>query len=86
MKALGFLPGSHCPHYSSEGPRQASYHAMITDGRLQPGYALDNNIGLHFEGNKLKKVVSANASSKGYYVSLKNGKVVEDELEAELLK
>jgi len=86
MDALGFLPGSHCPHYSSEGPRQASYRSMIKDGRLKPGYALDNNIGLHFEGTQLKKVVADSENSKGYFVSMKGGKVVEEPLKAEVLR
>lgn len=86
MEALGFLKGSHCPHYHSEGPRQGAYHSMLLDGRLQPGYALDNNIGLLFEGTELKKVVSAREGSKGYFSSVVNGKVVEKELEAEMLK
>jgi dipeptidase E len=85
MEALGFLKGSHCPHYDSEGPRQGAYHSMLVDGRLQPGYALDDNIGLLFEGTELKKVVSSKAGSKGYYASLVDGKVVERELEAALL-
>ena len=86
MKALGFLPGSHCPHYSSEGPRQGSYHSMIKDGRLDAGYALDNNIGLHFEGTEVKKIVAASSSAKGYFVSLVNGEVVEKTLDAEILR
>jgi len=85
MEALGFLPGSHCPHYDSEGPRQGSYHSMLIDGRLKGGYALDDQFGLYFEGKELKKMVATNIESEGYYVSLKDGEVVEKKLEAEVL-
>ncbi len=86
MEALGFLKGSHCPHYFAEGPRRDSYIEMIQDGRLKDGYALDNNVGCLFEGQELKKVVASRAGSRGFYVSKVNGKIVEKELEAEVLK
>ena len=85
MEALGFLPGSHCPHFRSEGPRRDAYHSMLLDGRLEAGYALDNSVGLLFEGTKMVKAVSASEDAKGYYISVVNGKVVEEELKAEIL-
>lgn len=86
MEALGFLKGSHCPHYIAEGPRRDSYVEMIQNGQLKAGYALDNNVGCLFEGQELKKVVASRESGRGFYVSKVNGKVVEKELEVELLK
>ncbi len=85
MEALGFLKGSHCPHYYSEGPRRDSYHEMIMDGRLKDGYALDDRVGLLFERQELKKVVTSRKDGKGFYVSKVNGKIVEKELKAEVL-
>lgn len=85
MDALGFLKGSHCPHYYTEGPRRDSYHEMIMDGRLKDGYALDDRVGLLFEKQELKKVVSSRKESKGFFVSKKGGKIHEKELEAEYL-
>jgi peptidase E len=86
MNALGFLKGSHCPHYYTEGPRRDSYHEMILDGRLMAGYALDDRVGLLFEGQELKKVVTSREGSKGFHVSKVNGKILEKELKAEVLK
>jgi dipeptidase E len=86
MDALGFLKGSHCPHYYTEGPRRDSYHEMILDGRLMAGYALDDRVGLLFEGQELKKVVASREGSKGFHVSKVGGKIVEKELEAEVLR
>lgn len=85
MDALGFLEGSHCPHYYTEGPRRDSYHDMIMNGSLKPGYALDDRVGLLFEGQELKKVVSSRKGTKGFHVSKTNGKIVEKELKAEVL-
>ncbi len=85
MEALGFLKGSHCPHVQSEGPRRDSYHSMILDGRLKAGYALDDRIGVLFENQEVKKIVTSREGSKGFYVSKANGKIVEKELYAEVL-
>ena len=86
MEALGFLKGSHCPHYFAEGPRRDSYVGMIQDGRLKDGYALDNNVGCLFEGQELKRVVTSHAGSRGFYVSKVNGEIIEKELPAEVLE
>jgi len=86
MDALGFLKGSHCPHYYSEGPRRDSYHEMVLNGSLKDGYALDDRVGILFEGSEVKKVVTSRKGSKGFHVSKVNGKIVEKELTVELLK
>ncbi len=86
MNALGFLKGSHCPHFYTEGPRRDSYHEMIMDGSLMNGYALDDRVGLLFSGQELKKAVTSREGSKGFYVSKVNGKIVEKELKVEVLK
>jgi hypothetical protein len=52
---------------------------------MKPGYACDNNAGIYFEDNDVKRVVTSRAGSKAYYVSLVNGQVVEKVLEPELI-
>ncbi len=49
------------------------------------GYALDDWIGLCFEGKELKKMVSTGSVSRGFYLSIKEGEVLEKELIAEIL-
>jgi dipeptidase E len=83
VKCLGFLKGSHCPHYDREPDRRPLYQKLIASGQMKPGYACDNDAGLYFEDNTVKRVVSTRPEAKVYYVSLVDGKVVEKVLEPE---
>jgi peptidase E len=83
VKCLGFLKGSHCPHYDREPGRRPLYQKLIASGEMKPGYACDNDAGIYFEDNDVKRVVSARDGAKVYYVSLVNGVVVEKTLEPE---
>ena len=53
------------------------YQKLIGSGQLKPGYACDNNAGIYFEDNDVKRVVASRAGAKVYYVSVIDGKVVE---------
>jgi peptidase E len=83
VKCLGFIKGSHSPHYDKEAGRRPLYHTLIGSGQMKPGYACDNDAGIYFEDNELKRVVSTRAEAKVYYVSVVNGTVVEKTLEPE---
>jgi dipeptidase E len=85
VKCLGFLKGSHSPHYDGEPQRRPTYHRMIASGELKPGYACDNNAGIYFEDNEVKRVVSTRQGAKCYHVSLVGGRVVERTLEPEMI-
>jgi peptidase E len=86
VECLGFLAGSHSPHYSSEEARRPDYHRMILSGELKPGYACDNNAGIYFEGTEVRRVVHTRDDAKVYYVSVQNGEIVEEELTAEMIE
>lgn len=81
---LGFLPGSHCPHYDGEEQRRPLYHQLVRDG-FPAGYAADDDAALHFVGQELKEVVSAREGASAYRVERVDGKAVETKLEARLL-
>jgi len=83
VQGLGFLKGSHSPHYDAEKDRRPLYQHLIASGKMKPGYACDNNAGIYFEDNEVKRVVATRAGAKCYYVSLVGGKVVERTLEPE---
>src|SRR5205823_2677700 len=40
LNGLGFLAGSHCPHYDDDHRRQ-SYHDMLAAGELEAGHAAE---------------------------------------------
>jgi dipeptidase E len=82
--ALGFLPGSFCPHYDEEPERRPTYRRLIREG-LAPGYAADDAVGIHFGGTKLTEVVTERDGATAYRVELAGGEVVETRLPARLL-
>lgn len=85
VDCLGFLEYSHCPHYHSEASRIPLYHKNIKTGKLTEGYACDDRSGVHFINGELKKAVSLDDKNNSYFVSLKEGEVVEEKLPVEIL-
>jgi len=85
IDCLGFLKGSHCPHYDSEPTRRPLYHSYIRSKEFKAGYACDDHAGIYFEGNDVKKVVSLGDESNAYYVYEENGEARERKLEKEIL-
>jgi peptidase E len=86
VDGLGFLTGSHCPHYDSEPTRRPLYHDYISKGSLKPGYACDDAVGIVFKDNQVSNVVSMREESNAYYVHVEDGDVKERILEKEVLK
>lgn len=86
IECLGFLTGSHSPHYDSEAVRRPTYHRLIRSGALKPGYACDNDAGIYFEDNEVARVVHTRADARVYHVSLGGGDIVETELPAEMIE
>jgi len=85
VQCLGFLKGSHSPHYDAEPGRRPLYHRLIGSGQMKPGYACDNDAGIYFEDNEVKRVVHTRAEAKVYYVSVEGGKVTEKLLEPTMI-
>lgn len=85
VQCLGFLKGSHSPHYDAEPGRRPLYQKLIGSGQMKPGYACDNDAGIYFEDNEVKRVVHTRAAAKVYHVSVVGGKVVEKLMEPEMI-
>ncbi len=81
LTCLGFLQGSHCPHYDGEADRRQSYHQMVAQGLLEDGYAADDGVGLHFINGTLAKIVSSRPTAKAYRVERQDNGVQETLLE-----
>ena len=86
VQCLGFLTGSHCPHYDSEPGRRPLYQSLIGAGQMKPGYACDDDAGIYFEDNVVARLVSTRAEAKAYYVSRVGEAVVERILEPERIE
>ena len=86
VEGLGLLNFSHSPHYLEENGRRPLYHQLILSGKLNAGYACDDQAGLLFVNGEMKKSVTRHENHHNYFVSLKAGKIDEQLLPAELLK
>jgi peptidase E len=66
---LGFIPGSACPHYNSEEQRRPVYRQLVGSG-FPAGYAIDDQVGLHFVDRELAEVVTSAEGRTAYEVKL----------------
>jgi dipeptidase E len=85
VECLGFLKGSHAPHYDAEVQRRPHYEKLILSGQMKPGYACDNDAGIYFEDNDVRRVVATRAGAKCYHVRVEDGKIAERVLEPEMI-
>jgi peptidase E len=81
---LGFLPGSHSPHYDGEPSRRPEYHRLVAAG-MPGGLAIDDGAAVRFAATKLVEVVSSRPDAKAYRVELIDGLVVETPMETRFL-
>jgi dipeptidase E len=84
VNCLGFLKGSHCPHYDSENTRRPLYHSLIKSGEFKSGYACDDRAAILFHDQEVERVVSLDDNSNAYYVYLEGNTVIEKKLEKAL--
>ena len=68
ISALGFIPGSFCPHYDGEEARRPSYQQLIETDVLRAGIAADDGVALHYRDNVLHKVVSSRPEAAAFKV------------------
>jgi peptidase E len=85
VTCLGFLKGSHCPHYDGEPGRRPLYQKLIASGEMKPGYACDNDAGIYFEDSEVARVVATRAGARVYFVSREGDQAVERVLEPDLI-
>ncbi len=65
---LGLVSGSTCPHYDSEARRRPLYQRLVRDGALDPGYATDDGVGLHYVDGVLHEAVTDREGASAYRV------------------
>ncbi len=66
---VGFLPGSYCPHYTSEPERRPNYMNLVATGVLPSGYACEDGTAVHFVGTELKIAVSVDGDARAFRVA-----------------
>lgn len=77
IECMGWIKGSHCPHYHAEVERKPMYHASILSGLLKAGYALDDYAGLYFENEQAVETSSIVAGNNVYYVDIHESAIQE---------
>jgi len=78
---LGFLPGTHSPHYDGEPARRPTYQDLVGRGVLAAGYAADDGAALVFSGSALVEVVASRPAARAYRVERgADGNAIETEL------
>jgi len=65
---LGLVRGSSCPHYDSEARRRPLYQRLVREGALDPGYATDDGVGLHYVDGVLHEAVSDTRDASAWRV------------------
>ena len=86
-QVLGLVPVRNRMATAIRGwDRRPTYHRLIKSGELKPGYACDNDAGIYFADNEVKRVVHTREDAKSYHVSLQGGEIVEKELKAEMIE
>lgn len=82
VEGLGLLPISLSVHRDGDPERLPVYRAAVRDGLLAPGYAVDDYVGLLFEGDRMVRAV---ASRAGHGAARIEADGSEHELEVEAL-
>ncbi len=85
MPCLGFLAGSHCPHYDGEKERRPTYQRLVAEGAIGDGYACDDGAALHFAGDRLHAIVGATPQARAYRVERNGNAARETALETKAL-
>lgn len=65
---LGFIPGSHCPHYDGEPQRRPLYRRLVASG-FPAGWAIDDDAAIHFADGAVAEVVTARPGATAYRVA-----------------
>jgi peptidase E len=68
VDGLGFLPGSHSPHYDGEALRRPLYQRLVAEGALPEGLAADDGAALVFRRTGLVEVVTSRPAARAYRV------------------
>ena len=86
MRCLGFLPGSCTPHYDGEPGRRPAFQALIRNGTIPAGYALDDGAAVHFADSGVKEIVSSRPHARAYWVRCESGNITEEALSTRYLE
>ena len=80
IPCLGFLKGSCSPHFDSpQENRRASYTQLITDGKMIPGYGLDDGVAIHYKDDEVYKIVSSRENAYAHFIDQEKEEILSPE-------
>ncbi len=85
LAGLGLLRGSLSVHADGEPERLPAWLAAVREGALPGGWALDDGVGLLFEGERMVRAVSSRPGAGAVRVDAIAGELVRARIEVELL-
>jgi dipeptidase E len=85
LAGLGLLDGSLTVHADGEPERLPVWLAAVRAGTLPGGWALDDGVGLLFDGTQMTRVVSSRPGAGAQRVDQVAGELVRHRIEPELL-
>jgi len=85
MACLGFLRGSHCPHYDGEAARRPAYEALVAERALSSGVAADDGCALRYRGDELVEVVASREGAAAWRVERTTSGATSRRMEARYL-
>jgi dipeptidase E len=86
IAGLGVLPGSLTVHADGEPERLPVWLEAVRSGALPGGWAVDDGVGLLFEGTSLVRVVSSRPGAAAVRCDAVEGELVRRRVEPELLE
>ncbi len=85
LAGLGLLPGSLSVHADGEPERLPVWLESVRSGALPGGWALDDGVGLLFEGTRMQRAVSSRPGAGAERVDAIAGELVRKHIQPELL-
>jgi dipeptidase E len=81
---VGILAGSACAHYDGDPQRRLTYHRLVRE-RFPDGYAIEDDVALHFVGATVHEAVSTRPGARAYTVRRVGEQVAEEPLPTRLV-
>lgn len=70
---------------NGEAERRPTYHRLLAQGAMMPGYAADDHAALRFDGARLAEVIATQPGARAYALRAEDGQAIEEPLAARLL-
>ncbi|MFS0782683.1 Type 1 glutamine amidotransferase-like domain-containing protein [Bacillus sp. 1P06AnD] len=86
IACLGFISGSHCPHYGNDELYSEAYRTAVGNSSLKGGVAAANGVALHYVDSKLAQIVSSSSGAQACSIHARNGEWIEIPLNVKCLE